>query len=291
MIKFATDETKQQVWDIWKTVFGDPNNYMEVYFRTKYKNENTLLYFEGDKAVASLQLLPYNFTFYGAEIPVLYLSGVSTLSDYRKKGYMQELMVRSLEVAHERGYALMLLIPQEEWLLKFYDKYGFIQTFEAGEKNLTLLGDMKGLMEQDMQAAYSKFDAAFRHQNMTVQKTFEEFIAIVDEAKLFDYPVKGSTLGMARVLDAERLLSLFAQQYPDKEFSMDVEDELLSHNNKLWTVANGRVEEGVSKKESTLNIDVRLLAQLLLGFHTSKLDAPLSVLFPEQKPQMHYMME
>ena len=71
MIKFADDSTRQQVCDMWKSVFGDSEDYMEIYFRTKYKNENTLLYFEGDKAVASLQMLPFQFTFCGTEIPAL----------------------------------------------------------------------------------------------------------------------------------------------------------------------------------------------------------------------------
>jgi len=67
MIQFADDRTKQQVWDMWKTVFGDPDDYMEIYFRYKYRNENTLLYIEDGKAVSSLQMLPYQFTFCGTE--------------------------------------------------------------------------------------------------------------------------------------------------------------------------------------------------------------------------------
>ena len=65
MIQFADDTTRQLVWDMWKTVFGDPDDYMEIYFRHKYRNDQTLLYMEGNKAVASLQMLPYQFTFCG----------------------------------------------------------------------------------------------------------------------------------------------------------------------------------------------------------------------------------
>ncbi|HBK95633.1 MAG TPA: GNAT family N-acetyltransferase, partial [Porphyromonadaceae bacterium] len=36
---------------MWKTVFGDSDEYMEIYFREKYRNENTLIYFESGKAV------------------------------------------------------------------------------------------------------------------------------------------------------------------------------------------------------------------------------------------------
>jgi hypothetical protein len=30
MIQFADERTEQQVWDMWKTLFGDPDDYMEI---------------------------------------------------------------------------------------------------------------------------------------------------------------------------------------------------------------------------------------------------------------------
>jgi hypothetical protein len=51
MIQFAEDSTKQEVWDMWKKVFGDSDDYMEIYFRHKYRNENTLIYFDNGKAL------------------------------------------------------------------------------------------------------------------------------------------------------------------------------------------------------------------------------------------------
>ena len=291
MIEFADDNTKQQVWDMWKTVFGDSDDYMEIYFRTKYKNENTLLYFEGDKAVASLQMLPFDFTFCGVEVPVLYLSGVSTLPDYRKKGYMDQLILKSFEVALDRGYPLMLLVPQEEWLLKFYDKYGFAQTFDPGNEEFTLLGDMRELIEHDIQSAYKEFDNHFRKQDVTVQKTFDDFLAIAEEAKLFDYPTKKSLIGMARVIDAEKLLSVFAEQYSEKEFSLEVKDDILHLNNGFYSAVDGKLIKGSTDKINKLQADIRLLAQLLLGYHTSELEEPLKTLFSEKNPQIHYMME
>ncbi|MDD3780967.1 MAG: GNAT family N-acetyltransferase, partial [Proteiniphilum sp.] len=118
MVQFADDRTKQQVWEMWKTVFGDPDDYMEIYFRHKYRNDQTLLYMEGDKALASLQMLSYRFTFCGREIPVMYLSGVCTLPEARRRGYTKQLLLRCFEVAHTMEVPLVLLVPQEEWLLQ-----------------------------------------------------------------------------------------------------------------------------------------------------------------------------
>lgn len=298
MIQFADEETRPQVREMWKIVFGDPDNYMEVYFRHKYRDENTLLYMEGGKAVASLQMLLYQFTFCGTEIPVIYLSGVSTLPEYRKKGYVRQLLMRSFEEAVQRKVPLMLLVPQEEWLLKFYDKYGFAQAFDAGTEALPSLKVLIGKYPDDLHAAFGEFNTLFRKNDMTVQKSFNDFLAIVEEAGLYDFPVKRNLMGMARVIDAEKLLSLFASYYKGESFSLYLHDELIEQNNALFTISKGGVKRELplsepdhSADKEMIAIDIRELAQSLLGYHTSEKKAPLNTLFPEKAAQMHFMLE
>lgn len=310
MIRFADETTRPQVREMWRTVFGDPDDYMEVYFRHKYRDETTLLYMEGDKAVASLQMLPYRFTFCETEIPVIYLSGVSTLPGYRRKGYVRQLLIKSFEEAERKDVPLMLLVPQEEWLLRFYDRYGFAQTFDAGTEALPSLKVLLEKYPDDLYAAFRGFNALFRQKDMTVQKSFDDFRAIVEEAALYDFPAKRKLIGMARVIDAERLVCLFAACYKQKSFSIRVHDELLGNNNATFTVMDGKVkrkfpvdrsglknreETPVDKKKSPqkpiLTSGIRELAQLLLGYHIAEKGEPFSTLFPEKEPQMHFMLE
>ncbi|WP_294080661.1 GNAT family N-acetyltransferase [Proteiniphilum sp. UBA5384] len=291
MIQFADRETRPQVREMWKTVFGDLDDYMDVYFRYNYRDENTLVYIEKGKVAASLQMLPYSFTFCGTEIPILYLAGVSTLPEYRRRGYTRQLLIRSFEEAAHRNVPLMLLVPQEEWLLKFYDRYGFAQTFDAGT---TELPSLKALMEKypnDLYGAFKEFDDFFRQNDMTVQKTFENFCAIFEEAALYDFPSVKNLMGMVRVIDAERLLSLFAAHYERKSFSIVVNDKLVENNDSVFTIAGGKVKRKSPDVEPVLAADIRELAQLLLGYHTSGKEEPFKTLFPEKQPQMHFMLE
>jgi len=291
MIQFADDRTKQQVWDMWKTVFGDPDDYMEIYFRHKYRNENTLLYIEEGKAVSSLQMLSYQFTFCGTEIPVIYLSGVCTLPEARRKGYTSQLLLRSFEEARKRGVSLMLLVPQQEWLLQFYGKYGFVQSFDEGTAALPSLKKLTDTFPGDFHAAYREFDSRFRQKDMTVQKTFDDFRAMVEEAALFNFPHKKNLKGMARVIDAERLCTLFAGRYERISFSVVVRDELLSENNAAFTVSGGRADKNSRFFHPAIHADIRELTQLLLGYRTSELEEPFRTLFPEKQPGMHFMLE
>ncbi|MCE5205643.1 MAG: GNAT family N-acetyltransferase [Porphyromonadaceae bacterium] len=291
MIQYADDSTKQQVWDMWKIVFGDPDNYMEVYFRHKYRNEQTLLYMEGEKAVASLQMLPYQFTFCGTEIPVIYLSGVCTLPEARKKGYARLLLIRSLEEARLKGVPLILLVPQEKWLLRFYDKFGFAKTFDEGIEALPSLKELTERSPGDLHAAYRTFDECFRQKDMTLQKTYDDFLAMVEEAMLFDFPQKKKLSGMARVIDAERLCDLFAGRYEQQSFTVVVEDQLIQENNDTLTILHGKANRNNFIIQPLLHTDIRELTQLLLGYRTSELEEPLRTIFQEKQPGMHFMLE
>ncbi|MDD4378686.1 MAG: GNAT family N-acetyltransferase [Dysgonamonadaceae bacterium] len=291
MIKYADNSLAPQVRNMWKTVFDDPDAYMDVYFRDKYRNENTLVYIENDKAVASLQMLPYMFTFCGKEIPAAYLSGACTLPQYRGKGYMSALLKRSFREMKKRNIPLALLVPQESALLKFYAPFGFAQAFDAGTEELPSLKELLARHPHDLYGAYCEFDGWFRQKDMTVQKSFDDFCSIVEEAALFDFPPKQNRMGMARIIDAETLLAIFAQRYRDRIFSLSVIDSVLPENEDTFVVQGGECKRQRTAYEPHFHVGIDELVQLLLGYRTAQKDEPLRTLFPEKKPQMNFMLE
>lgn len=298
MIQFADDSTKQAVRDMWKRCFGDSDDYMDIYFQYKYRNENTLIYISDGKPVASLQMLIYSFTFHGKEIPVVYHSGLCTLPEYRGRGYMKDLIVRSYQVALERGIPLIVLVPQDEGVMSYYHKFGFAQTFESGVEVLPSLLKIIEKSNGDMLRAYELFDNLYRDSDMTVQKTFEDFIAIAEEAKLFDYPNKKNLTGMARVVDVSQLFSLFVEApniLNDKTFIFKIEDEHIERNNGVYKVSEGKVEKiksiDASLKKNVIELNIREITQLLLGYHTSEENDQLRSIFPKKSPSMHFMLE
>lgn len=290
MIQYITPETRTQIPKMWKVCFGDSQPYFDIYFREKYKIENTLAYFEGDKAVASLQLLDYNFTYCGAEIPIAYISGACTLPEARKKGYMAALLKRTFQELIKREVSLSILVPEEEWLLKFYNKYGYAQTFDKGQEVLSLK-ELMNRHSDNLYQAYKEFDSYFRDKEMIVQKTFDDFRVVLEESAGYDFPLKKSLTGMARVIDSRKLLEFFAKRYPEKCFSIKVTDDILSQNNVLLSIQDGKVAEASSKYSIHLDLTIYELAQALLGYHTKEQSDLLKNIFPEHRPQMHYMLE
>ena len=294
MIHFADDTTTQAVRDMWKICFGDSDAYMDIYFDHKYRNENTLIYIEDQKPVASLQMLLFNFTFHGRAISIAYLSGLCTLPNYRSRGYMKQLIIESYQVAKEREIPLMILVPQDKGVMSYYERFGFAQTFDPGIETLPQLSKIMEANNEDIHKAYDNFNSLYRDNDMTVQKSFTDFEAILEEAKLFNYPPKTNLTGMARVIDASRLISIYSSKYPSHSLNLRVEDDIIHENNREFAISQGKVE--VLKPSSSLEtantkVNIKELAQLLMGYHTSKRDEPFSTLFPEKTPAMHFMLE
>ena len=290
MIRYITQNTRSQITNMWRVCFGDSQPYFDIYFRERYSDENTLAYFVGDKAVASLQLLHYKFTFCGTEIPIAYISGACTLPEERKKGYMEALLKQAFVEIAKRDVPLSLLVPEESWLLAFYNKYGYAQTFDAGQ-DLVALDELMNRHSNDLLAAYKEFDALFRDKEMTVQKTFDDFRVVVEENAGYNFPPKKSLGGMTRVIDARIMLELFAKQYQEKTFSIDITDAFLPNNNLFVSINNGIVSSDNVKQSTHLRLTISELAQALLGYHTSEKEKLFKGVFPEHQPQIHFMME
>ena len=291
MIRFADKSSESEVRAMWKICFGDPDAYIDLYFREKYRPENTLVYIDEKKrTVASLQMLPFESTFHDSEIPLVYFSGLCTLPEARNRGIMGALINESFKEMQIRKIPLAVLVPQDNTVMRYYEKFGFVQTFDAGQPQPSL----KKLLEKNagnLQSAYREFDAMYRHRDMTVQKTFDDFRAIVEEAELFDFPEKKSLTGMARIIDAEALLSTFAKSNLRHNFSIAVNDDLISENKASFFIENGNVRKLEYGIGCDFKVEINDLAQLLFGYHISEKEERYQALFPEKNPQIHFMLE
>jgi len=189
MIVYADNKLKNEVKYIWKTCFpDDTDEFIHFYFKEKYKNENTLVYLSEGKAVACLQMLPYAMTFYGKLIPTAYISGAATLPSYQNKGIMKALLVYAFHEMSRRKIHLTTLIPQEDWLIRFYEKAAYTPAFEYAEEEIKCnesipLSDsieIRALTPKNIKEAYNFYSDYFSKINLCIQKSFQDFKAIVN---------------------------------------------------------------------------------------------------------------
>ena len=125
MISFGKDKYIPALKKMWKLCFQDEDSFIDYYFDEIYKNDETLVYLENGKPAASFQMIPYSLK-NGTDIfPAGYIYGAMTHPDFRRKGFMKELLFASFDLMRKRGFDYTFLIPQEEWLFNFYKKFGY----------------------------------------------------------------------------------------------------------------------------------------------------------------------
>jgi predicted acetyltransferase len=291
MIQIAKEGDKKNVKQMWKICFDDSEEFMDIYFSEKYQNENTLIYFEQNRPVASLQLLPYFFTFYGIEVPISYISGACTLPKYRKRGCMTKLLTMAFEIMQERKTPISILIPADNYLCSYYKNFGFETVFDTEEES----GFLKNILNEaitDFEGAYFRFDSLFRNKDFCIQKSKTDFKTIVKDASTSNIYPNYNLPGMSRLIDVEQLLNIFASKNPDKKLSIKLNDNIFLQNNAFFSIENGKCTKSEKKIKNCFKMNVNILCRLLFGYHIEQLpDKKLSQYFDSHHPILNLMME
>ena len=99
----------------------------------------------------------------------------------------------------------------------------------------------------------------------------------------------GSILGMARIVDAEKMLHIYAAKHKELEVSFNLVDEYIENNNAFYSMKSGKIEKGETK-EGVLKITIQQLTQALLGYRINELPKEFQ-LIPKQTPYMSLMLD
>ena len=104
-------------------------------------------------------------------------------------------------------------------------------------------------------------------------------------------PVTGQKthrLGMARIIDAETMLRIYATTHPKLKMELSLVDSIMTENNGIYYINNGVLE----KKDSIGSnvVDIEQLTQALFGYHTEMLPDKLKS-FNNQAAFMSLMLD
>ena len=222
MVQNAVPSDLPGVRSLWKTGFGESEEFLNFYFGERYDHSNTVVFRDGDFISSSAQIVPFEMKYRSEIIKSAYILGVVTHPDYRKKGQAAELLKYSLNDQYRREILVSTLIPQFPYLFDIYRKYGFYEAFEARETLLVkkdyeteifngkITALHKGcLADLDLQRSlFRLYDREYRKLGMTLLKSFDDFKFTLKEFLLFEGPVivsfdeNGEPAGIAFVSSA-----------------------------------------------------------------------------------------
>lgn len=103
--------------ELWKLVFGDGDDFLDLFFGRAFAPDRCLCALEGGLPVGGLYWLPCD--------GYAYIYAVATHPDHRGKGICRRLMEAAHEAIRRQGYAGAVLYPQEEGLRAMYRKMGY----------------------------------------------------------------------------------------------------------------------------------------------------------------------
>ena len=238
---------KEQVKALWKLCFEDSEEFVEMYFKLRYKNEVNVAIQSGDEVISALQMLPYPMTFCGETVQTSYISGACTHPEFRGKGVMRELLSQSFARMLRNGVYFSTLIPAEPWLFDYYKRMGYATVFEYSVKEIILpelivskdiVVDVAPMIQdvapkiQDasgsyLNAPYSYLSKKLSERPCCIQHTLEDFQVIMADlsisgGNLFVARLAGEIRGVAIIYREEKriLISELAAEDKDAEYSL-----------------------------------------------------------------------
>ena len=123
---------RDDVRRLWQVCFNDSPAFIELYFRLRYSDDNTVVRRVDGRTVSAMQLLPYPLDYFGTRLKTEYVSGACTDPDYRRRGLMTGLLTEAMQAMRRRGVVLATLIPADSELFGYYARVGFATAFTTG---------------------------------------------------------------------------------------------------------------------------------------------------------------
>jgi len=186
-----SDRMKEQVKNLWKVCFTDSDEFMDMYFSLRYREEINLAIRKNEQVVSALQMIPYPMTFCGQIVNTSYISGACTHPEERNHGFMKKLLIESFRRMHRQKVAFSTLIPAEPWLFDYYNRFGYATVFYYSvcavpvKKSTPLpttyqIHSTTGSVEE----VYDYFQAKMQERPCCVQHTEADFAVVLADMSL-----------------------------------------------------------------------------------------------------------
>lgn len=132
-IDHPTDREIPRLRALWKTAFGDTDDFLDLFFSTAYAPERCLCITEEAQVLAAL----YWFDTTCQDRKFAYIYAVATDPTCRGQGLCRRLMEHTRQKLQERGYAGALLVPQDKYLIQMYSRMGYSPCTSVSEFRCT----------------------------------------------------------------------------------------------------------------------------------------------------------
>lgn len=257
---------KEEVMDLWRRVFADPEKFMNLYFTEVYKDEyNYFCHLDG-KVVSALQMLPFTVKYHGLKAESAYVSGVATLPEYRGRGIAGTLLRKAHYSLFCQGTVFAQLIPADEGLFKWYEGKGYSSVARC----VPPVADPRV-------TDFQRYDALQKERECTVLMDDHWYDVV---RKDFDLAGEQAHLpdrerpAMVRIINVGKALEIYSKANPEHRECFKVYgDEDIHHNNAWFFIGAGEARRSDEPVSQALSLSITELACMI--FSSSQLTMSL----------------
>ncbi len=129
MIRYARQEDRDRLYDLWEECFHDTVSFADYYFDYYFRDNHVLMFMEQDILKSMIHLNPYQINIKGRIIDSYYIVGVATDAAFRHRGAMTKLMQNVFVDCYALHMPFVYLMPADQAIytpLQFafiYDQY------------------------------------------------------------------------------------------------------------------------------------------------------------------------
>lgn len=251
----------------WAECFDDDERYVDWNFSENYSASNTLIAEYDGVPAAAMQCIPYTLSCGKSDISARYISGVSTMPNYRRRGLSRRLFEYGLPLMRRQGAAMAFLISAVDGI---YEKFGFAKLCERTIYETPTLGDNRTQNKADIDiAALGRIYERQCRDTLHIKRTPSDWqrlinelttgiggcAAVSDDSYCFAYSRKGgfevyekcggfdfkpvrNEPFMARITDVEMFLKIFSADFCDNTV-IAVSDDFIPQNNGSFIISGG----------------------------------------------------
>lgn len=142
---FAEKGDTEMLKKLWLSSFDDKEEAVDLFLGEYFDENKTAVCKDEDEIVSMLFLIDAKMSINGQAREIYYIYAAATSKDYRNRGIMGRLLAFSENEAKKQGKAALVLLPQTNKLVSFYEKYGYRAFFKSRTFSLTNItkGDCK----------------------------------------------------------------------------------------------------------------------------------------------------
>lgn len=182
--------------ELWTLSFGGPNSYIKTLHQLVADADRTVVFREKGRTVAGAYLIDATLHIGQQAYSAYYLFGAATHPDYRKKGYMGQLIRYCRTLCEERKIDFLVLLPTDNALYKYFSRFGFRanfyeKTIQLNREQLLELVENANLPDPEKESEFVPTNIESIRHTTFEDKTYLEFNREMVQYLLFEHVLCG----------------------------------------------------------------------------------------------------